>query len=177
MAENPMFNLDEIVGKKIPTGGGEINFRPKKKQIQAGTHSTNPDNYSDILKDYVEVPMSSLNTLQQNDLVKYINTEGVLKHTGKIKMITTEPDNSYTFVLTAFSGKNGIRWSINSRKIKQMYKYIQRDEPPKNKVVRFDGLEDDDNVKNKILALEARIQTLENALKNVIQHINSKDLS
>lgn len=183
--DDSIFNLDSIISSTAAKGGGEINYKPKRKiasnehNYQSGiTHSSNPENFSHMLKGYAEISLNSIGSLKPDEFIKYVNTEGSLKHSGKIKLITPEGDGSYTILLTSYNGKRGIRWSINSKKISRLYRHlgapVNRDTVPKNKVISLGGDDEDEtmSMKNKINSLEIRIQTLERSLKTVINVLN-----
>lgn len=179
--DDSIFNLDSIITSAAVKGGGEINYKPKRKVAtndSSITHSSNPESFSHMLKGYVEISLNSIGGLKQDEFIKYVNTEGSLKHSGKIKLITEEPDKSYTILLTSFNGKRGIRWSINSKKISRLYRHIgapvSRDVVSKNKIISLGGDDEDEtaSLKNKINSLEIRIQILERSLKTVINVLN-----
>lgn len=177
IADPEFFNLSSIVPSSS-NGGGDVSYRPKKKTKPTDNHtqSSNPDNFSSVLKNYSEVPMAAIGTLHVNDFIKYINSDGVLKSSGKIKSMIHESDGSWTFTLTSFNGKKGIRWNINSKKMSHIYRHTGHQDHDDHQthldnIVR--NVEIDDTLKNKVLALESRIQVLENSLKNVINYINT----
>lgn len=177
ISDSKFFNLDNLVPNASSGGGGDVSYRPKKKTKPSDNHtqSSNPDNFSSVLKNYTEVSMASLGTLHVNDFIKYINSDGVLKSSGKIKNIIHESDGSWSITLTSFNGKKGIRWTINSKKMSHVYKYTgnhnhEDHQTHIDNIVRDN--DSDETLKNKVIALESRIQVLENSLKNVINYIN-----
>lgn len=179
-----LFDLDaKIPENSVIADGGDIGFRKRKvrtnRAIIQGQQET-------VLKDYIEIPLQNLASIHLNDFIKYKLEDGLLKLGGRVKQITREPDGTFTFVVTNFNGMRGTRYSINSNKLTAIYKRIDTEkksatpysnmdeltgmaEPRRNIDIEFP---DQNSYKNKINALETRIQILETKLKEVINFIN-----
>ena len=132
-----------------------------------------------ILRTYVELSKPSWSNIEYSSFLRYINDKGVLKAGGKLFKTTTDPTCNIIFHFHRYnygSGKN-IVWSINSKNISRLYKYIR---PDKNKKVKGGDQSSNQSTNqssNQLVSQKNNSNTNEDLLEQIGEKLLSNDNS
>ena len=153
-----LFDLDDKVAKLVERDSRlitHVSGGRSRQIIRSGSYiksakSDPVDQHEKILQSYIEVPRASWSTIPLKTYIRYKTNRNELKTGARIKSIDRESDDSYTIVLRKFSrGAKTLVWSINTKKISNIYKIKEEKKFQKKTKVKDGGISIGNSNSNK----------------------------
>ncbi len=82
-----------------------------------------------ILKNYVEIPAANWSNIETHTYIRY-KCDGVLKTGARIVSKEVLPDGTITFILQKRGVGRPFMWSVNSKKISNIYQFVKKETDP-----------------------------------------------
>jgi hypothetical protein len=185
-----IFDLDEKFGNYGFGNASVDSQEPKPKKKRAGrvgkpAAEMGPDDVEDasdlnkILKNYAEIPKAEWKSIQPGTYIRYKTDRGL--HTGARVKSIIQNDDQLTFILEKRKPyAKSTNWSINLIGVSAIYKFVDKKkepDPAQLKATPFEQLgdkllfDDADTIKQRIDALEAKTQRLEQENKSILRMV------
>ena len=118
-AQNPDFNLDDIVASLPTAGSGEVSGGGNKT-TKAAVHVAIPDDISQ----YTEISKSAWLNIPTNTYIRYVDQNGKWRPGARLKSIRQAPDGGYAFSIGKFNpGVNKfVGWKVPFSNVATLYK-------------------------------------------------------
>ena len=122
------YDLDNIVLNMVSKTQKKDFFSHGKKKKEPASNDV-PKDYTQILKNYIEIPREEWGSILIGTYIRYMKNNGDLKKGARLKRISPGYSGTYVLHMEKYGKGKSYEWSASTHNMKAIYRYADSENP------------------------------------------------